>query len=457
MGPDGESVKATAGLSRRQIARVLEVPVGRTVWPGVRLTRAGMGFVAMLLILGLVAANPGLNLLLLLFGLGVGLVLFNMVAARRQVGAAHVRRIVPDVAAAGRPATIRYEITNRSNWLAVRALWVVDDVGDGRTDPAVLASLIEEVPPRGTRVAEVPFVPLRRGVLQLAGLRLASKSPFGLVKRLRNVRREDRFLVWPALWQPRIEWLSRAPRAPQVRQSRNGTWHPGVDEFFGIREYRPGDNTRLIHWRRSAVFDRVLVREMAEASPGHVTLALETMTAGGPADSGTLDDLVSAAASLACDALERGWHVGLIANGRPCVVLPPAGGRAVRSRLLYELATLAAAERQRLAELLEHWPGGPGWTGRAVLLHPNSRESDGALESVAARLAAEVGPLALVGPADLDAWFDRTAPRRSLKATGTSPAQAAGTNATGAPPGTRRLVVAPEPGTAPDAGERGAS
>jgi uncharacterized protein (DUF58 family) len=407
----------------RKIACLTEVPqrswLGLQGWP----TRAGWGMIAMLVLLGLVAANPGLNLLLLLCGLGAGAMLFNALLARWQVNLAQVKRILPEVAAAGRPSVIRYQVSNRSRWMALRSLWIVDDHARGRQCLPVRVTWIPHVPAGGTSRAEVRVVPLHRGLCRVESIRLASRFPFGLYKRLRTICLPDTLLVWPALWQPRINWLSHAPRASTTNPSRNGQWQPGADEFFGMREYRPGDNVRWIHWRRSASLDRVLVREMVQSNPGRVTLALETAGGAGPADPDLLDTLVSAAASLACDALERGWHVGLILNGQPTVVLPPAGGRAVRTRLLYELAILEAASQRRLCDVLDDWPAGPAWAGRAVLLYPSGADNAG-ISAALGRLAAAVGPVAALSSATVPGWFDlSTAPAHETMRLDTPPVE----------------------------------
>jgi uncharacterized protein (DUF58 family) len=402
-------VVASAGqsglLSARQIACITEVPHRGRLWPRGLPTRAGMGVVAMLVLLGLVAANPGLNLLLLLFGFGVGAVAFNIWAARRQVRIARPRRILPDVAAAGRPTTIRYEIHNRSRRTALRGLWIVDGLGQRSGCLPVGATWVPYVPPGQTATAEAKVVPVRRGLCRIDRMRLASKFPFGLYKRLRDVHQPEALLVWPALWRPRIDWLARKSRLAVSRPMSNSQRPRGADEFFGMREYRPGDNVRWIHWRRSASLDRLLIREMAESNPGRVTLAVETSDGAGPADPPVVDRLVSAAASLACDALERGWHVGLIVNGEPTVVLPPAGGQAVRTRLLYELAIVAAAGARRLIDVLNEWPAGPQWAGRAVLLHPRGHPDDSDIEAAARRLMAAVGSLATISSGAVAEWF----------------------------------------------------
>lgn len=413
----------------QRVALVSEVPLrgrlGLCGWP----TRTGMGMAAMLLLLGVVAANPGLNLLLLLFGFGVGAMVFNALLARWQVNSAEVRRILPDVAAVGRPTAVRYQVTNRSRWMALRGLWIVDGYTESKPGLPVLVAWIPCVPPGGTVVAEVRTVPRHRGLCRIDAIRLASKFPFGLFRRLRTIEMPDRVLVWPALWQPRANWLGRSRRSAEPRSRQSGRVHRGHDEFFGIREYRPGDNIRWIHWRRSASLDRVVVREMVDADPGRVTLVLET---AGLSDPEHLDALISAAASLACDALDHGWHVGVILNGHTPVVLPPAGGLATRSRLLYELAILDASPSRRLDEVLSEWPAGPQWTGRAVLLHSGPRQASSHMDAAMAQLAATIGPVVQLAGDDLPAWFDQVA---GVSAGGNTPVPAVPAAGSAAPIG----------------------
>jgi len=384
--------------------RRLQLPSRGPTWPRVRPTAAGLAVLTMLAVLGLVAANPGVNLSLLLFGLGVGAVLFSALVVKKQTESVEVRRILPDVAAVGRPARFRYEVRNRSGWMAVRSLWIVDRPAQPLIEPPAVVAYLEKVEPRGSAVVESDVIPARRGWLQLDSLRLSSRFPFGFLARTRRMSGADQLLVWPALWRPRINWL-RGAIWQEAHEAARSQWRPGSEEFYGIREYRPGDNVRWIHWRRSAAFGRLLVREMAEATPGRVTLALETAGPDGPLSEDVLDLLVSAAGSLACDALERGWQVGLIANAAPNVVLPPAGGAGVRARLLYELAVLAGSARGRLAEVLADWLAGVHWSGRAILLVGAEPDEDPAIEAAATRLARGIGPVVTLSTKQVGEWF----------------------------------------------------
>ena len=82
-----------------------------------------------------------------------------------------------------------------------------------------------------------------------------------------------------------------------------------------------------------------MVREMAQSGDNQLWCVVDTCVAPGDAGQARrLELAISAAATVICDALERGAKVGLICNGEPLVVMPPAAGRARRPRLLRELA-----------------------------------------------------------------------------------------------------------------------
>ena len=65
---------------------------------------------------------------------------------------------------------------------------------------------------------------------------------------------------------------SQNPEALQYAQ-----WKSGSDpsETFGIREYRPGDPPRSVHWKLSGKFDRLMVRQFSEPASQTLLMLLE--------------------------------------------------------------------------------------------------------------------------------------------------------------------------------------
>jgi uncharacterized protein (DUF58 family) len=182
---------------------------------------------------------------------------------------------------------------------------------------------------------------------------------------------------------PRLGRIDRTV-LPNARSSESGSTRPQLsrrmpEEFFGLREYRLGDNPHWIHWRRSARTGELFVREMATRQARELLVIVDHRATRVPDDR---ERLVSCAATIACDALERGFRVGLIGLAADLVVVAPVAGRSHHERLLYELARLhgepdapAAACLQRL-----RWPSGRA--SIAVVLAARDDEEAGAAHAV---------------------------------------------------------------------------
>jgi len=142
-------------------------------------------------------------------------------------------------------------------------------------------------------------------------------------------------------------------------------WRSRRGEFFGLREFRQGDDPRDIHWRTSARRGAPFVRELEDDEGQEVCLVLDNgigadaapMTA---AQDNAFEATISLAASLACELLARGYRVGLCARGEE---ITPEGGQAQATRLLRFLALVEPVSND--VPLRDS-----GRTGATIRLHP---------------------------------------------------------------------------------------
>jgi uncharacterized protein (DUF58 family) len=164
----------------------------------------------------------------------------------------------------------------------------------------------------------------------------------------------------------------------------------GDEEFYGLREFREGDNPRRIHWRRSAQTGQLMIREMANTREAQIWCAVDTRCDPRDAEQATrMEIAISAAATAICEALERGTKVGLICNGEPLTVLPPVGGRPRRARLLRELAIRGPNPDDGLAPHVRRMAWPTRWRGSCLLFAAGESED---LRAAARVLGSAVGP-----------------------------------------------------------------
>jgi uncharacterized protein (DUF58 family) len=155
------------------------------------------------------------------------------------------------------------------------------------------------VPPGGwSRTTELKA--LRRGAIGATGWTITTSDPLGFFRGERCSPDAEVALVLPRfaslahLREPRkLEASAAAPRAGSG------------NEVFGIREYRPGDSLRRIHWRSSARHGDLVVREYEP--PGLQTLTIVVDPA--PASVEVADQIARLAASEAWDCIREGGRV----------------------------------------------------------------------------------------------------------------------------------------------------
>ncbi len=128
----------------------------------------------------------------------------------------------------------------------------------------------------------------------------------------------------------------------------------GSDEFYGVKEFRSGENPRFIYWRRSARTGTLVSKEMTHVAPPRLLVLVNTFIAQRSLrDHAGVERAIAMAASLLAEALDQGVSAGLCAwAGRP-VTISPGRGKQHRRNLLAILARLplnVACERGRLME-----------------------------------------------------------------------------------------------------------
>ncbi len=193
------------------------------------------------------------------------------------------------------------------------------------------------VPRDGWRRLEV-LHKLRRGPIGATGWQLGASDPLGFFNSVRSCPDVEVAVVLPT-------FTSLAPaRQPRELEASVAAPRAGSgNELFGIREYRPGDSLRRIHWRSSARHGELVVREYEP--PGMRTLAI--LVDPSPRSVEVADQVARLAASEAWDCIREGGRVSLWAPGLEPT--EPAQGRDLWA-LLEWLARYPAVPSGDLAD-----------------------------------------------------------------------------------------------------------
>jgi uncharacterized protein (DUF58 family) len=277
----------------------------------------------------------GINLVIVLGYLLLGLWLVNWILARRSVRGISARRLPRPPLQAGTPIEWTLEIRDSGssfgNWILeerageATASWLIVRQGRGA-----------EFRPRVR--ATFP----RRGRHRLEPLTARSSFPFGLVHKSVWLLPPDEVIVLPR--PARVDgerlraWLFRAWAGREAERRKVRRLVDREAEIHGLRDYRTGDSPRRVHWKATARRNRLTVREYEDAAPPRLLLVVDPWQPPRPSaeDRRRLEDVMSLAAGVCREwRREAGARLVLVLTGpSPRAVDGPPGPATTELQLI---------------------------------------------------------------------------------------------------------------------------
>ncbi len=259
----------------------------------------------------------------------------------------------------------------------------------------------------------------KRGVFQIGEARVRTGDPFSLFEHEAVYPRRTEVIVYPRV--ERLRRLGLPLRHPSLDSVGARSLMTDPTRTAALREYRPGDATRLIHWPTTARRGSLQVRVLEPATSLRVALLIDVrgfQPTWSAAREALLEVALSALASIAVHLHDIGQPVGFFANADPAVGLAPGTSAAHLQGLLESMARLQTHPFQPLmAWALAHLPRGSTVIFAATDATPELGTSLAALEEtgyhVLVLLAGHDEDAATIAPGRVL----RISPERDLAAT----------------------------------------
>jgi uncharacterized protein (DUF58 family) len=265
-----------------------------------------------------------------------------------------VERSIPGRVMAGEPFNVEIRLKNQKSWLSI---WMmrVTDLLTSRGERMQADVHFPRVPPGGTGHQRYRCLLTQRGRYDLGPVTVHASFPFGLIERGVILPADDSLLVYPRIGRLHPKWRRRLLQAQELVAEMRPRSGPFDDDFHKLRDYRPGDDPRAIHWKTTARRNTLMVREYRESRDRSLVVLLDAWL---PA-SGTEDDRrrvelgISFAATACLDQLKRSREGGvtLIVSSAILASWTTAGNRRTEP-LLDLLAVLEPASKASLERLL---------------------------------------------------------------------------------------------------------
>lgn len=365
-----------------------------------RVTLAGWLFLLVSLLVGLAAVRSQMPMMFVLFGAMLGGMAVSSMIARAMVIAASVQRELPTRAWQFETVYFGYYLRNRRRRTPCLGLALYEIAPRGVENAY---GYCVHLPGRGVFRAGCRLSAENRGRVNLRGVRLTTKFPFGLVIVRRDVEQPASLVIWPAKGRIKSDLFHHG--ALEASSAPPSRLQGGQDEFFGLREYRTGDSPRWIHWRRSAGRETPVVREMAHPVPDVLFLVIDTrLDESEPLAEWQRERLLRFAATLIDQALVRGFQVGMaLAGAEGPRVIPPSMGIGVRTDLLDALADVSGGKPVPIQSVVDAIPAGAVHKSQTFFL---TEDRKSITPATLAGLGRSARHLEIIAAADLDGVFE---------------------------------------------------
>lgn len=330
-------------------AAELAPPVTRKRRVTFRVTLAGWLYLLLSVLIGLAAVRSHMPMMFIVFGAMFGGLAVSMILAQMMIAGTEVHRELPRRAWQLETVYFGYYLRNLRRHTGILGLSLRERAPKGIEDACGYCVWL---PPGGVFRSGSRLLAEHRGRVDLEGIILSTRFPFGLAVARRRIDQPTSLVVWPAKGRLKTDLLRHG--AMETSSAQPGRQQGGQDEFFGLRDYRSGDNPRWIHWRRSAGRPHPVVREMAHPVPDVLMLILDVQPAEESYPAVAFrEQLLRLAATLIDHAQNRGYQVGLaLAGPRGPEVFEPSGNVGQRCAMLDALAE-AGPDAGDLDTLLE--------------------------------------------------------------------------------------------------------
>jgi uncharacterized protein (DUF58 family) len=332
-------------------ALVLAVVVGLTTVPylarrvvGERLkdafdyevTRVGIIYVAVVLLIGVAALNTGNNLLYIVVAAMLAAILVSGVASAMALRHLQLDVRLPEHVFAGRELLGRILLRNQRRWMpsfsvnvvslkkkkvGQRWRWTPDTFGlppgrppadqwiklpdrklrrvaDDVAPPGIFegSAYFPYIPAKSEHAAEIQLQFSRRGRYQQESFGLATRFPFAFLTRTRRVALAREITVYPAV-EPTDELFEVLPLI--TGEFESFVRGRGAD-LYRIREYLPEDSARHVDWKATAKSGSLKVREFSREDERKLRIVFDNPDVG-MVSKENYEKAVALAASLA-------WH-----------------------------------------------------------------------------------------------------------------------------------------------------
>lgn len=271
-----------------------------------RITREGWIYILGIVLVALAAINTGNNLLFLILASLIASILMSGILSSITLAGVELKLDLPEHIFAGQPVRASVELNNEKLSLPSISLRVEATRQKGQEAVALLETPVyfPYLPRQQSVKQSVPLLFPQRGLYRQEAFRIVTRFPFGFLQKARRLDLATEAFVYPAV-AASSEFLEVLPGLQGAMESNS---KGRGQDLYALRAYLPNDSARHVHWKASARFGELMVREFAREDDCRVLLVFDPQSPAARSEAAAIETERFERAVTFCAALAWNFH-----------------------------------------------------------------------------------------------------------------------------------------------------
>lgn len=318
-----------------------------------KLTPIGISYVV---VLGFVLGGAiirDINLMLIVAGVMIGPLALSWRISVRMLRKVILTREFPDGMTAGENVGVQLSVQNLHRRQGLWGIVVVDQVRrlqGGEVDDAVVVEIpFPHVPRGGTRKETYEGRIPCRGIYAVGPAMMRTSFPMGLITHAVHFENASTLVVHPRLGTLTSNWTHATAPIPSGVGSFHRRHSQSEGEYHSLRDYRPGDSRRWIHWRTSTKRRKLTVRQFERRHNHDLMIVLEL-----PLEDEGLERAIRFVATVAySQCRQANSRLTVVIAGEEMTTVSGMASSGLFQELSHHLAAANGATGDRMPRALE--------------------------------------------------------------------------------------------------------
>ncbi len=299
-----------------RLARSVKLEYLRSEY-SIHIPNAGLIFLALILVVTILAMSSGNNLLYLVLAVLLATMFVSWASSRSSLNHIKIAVRYPDHIFVGEAVPFDVTVTNGKRLLPAFSIAaaMIERSGSGSSRELTGVAYYPIVPAGGCARMRIERSFVKRGVYPVRGFVIGTRFPFGFIEQRRSIEAPGEIAVYPQPGQL-DDFIHLVPLA----NGRVETYLKGTgSDLYAIRRYLSSDHHHHIDWKATAKTTQLMVREFTSDDDWRVTMIFDTRVeepvAAVPKFTEQFERAITLAATLISYFINEGAEVRLVTVG----------------------------------------------------------------------------------------------------------------------------------------------